>query len=187
MKPMSVWIHPSLVLVAGCAGLAAGAEGRRIEIADLHKIVRVADPHLAPDGKSIVCVVSRANVPDDRWDSELALVDVASGQQRSLTYGRKRASSPRWSPSGDRLAFIAEAGAGQDANPQIFALPMAGGEARKISEATTGVEQFAWRPDGRDLAFVAADEPPNKKAIEAHDDAFEVEYEDYLATERAPP
>lgn len=185
MKPMCVWIYPSLALVAGCAGLAA-AEGRRMEIADLHKIVRVADPQLAPDGKSIVCVVSRANVPDDRWDSELVLVEIPSGQPRSLTYGRNGASSPRWSPSGDRLAFIAEAGAGKDAKPQIFVMPMAGGEARKISDATTGVEQFAWRPDGRDLAYVAADEPPNKKAIEAHDDAFEVEYEDYLATERAP-
>jgi dipeptidyl aminopeptidase/acylaminoacyl peptidase len=185
MKPMCVWIYPSLALVAGGAGLAA-AEGRRMEIADLHKIVRVADPHLAPDGKSIVCVVSRANVPDDRWDSELVLVEIPSGQRRSLTYGRNGASSPRWSPRGDRLAFIAEAGAGKDAKPQIFVLPMAGGEARKISDATTAVEQFAWRPDGRDLAYVAADEPPNKKSIEAHDDAFEVEYEDYLATERAP-
>ncbi len=43
------------------AGVGA-AEKRRIEISDLHRIVRVSDPRIAPDGKSIVCVVSRANV-----------------------------------------------------------------------------------------------------------------------------
>jgi dipeptidyl aminopeptidase/acylaminoacyl peptidase len=173
----------------GILALAAGvpaAEKRRIEISDLHRIVRVSSPRIAPDGKSIVCVVSRANVPDSRWESELVSVDVATGATRPLTFGRRKASSPRWSPTGDRLAFLAESGAGKEAQTQVFVMPMAGGEAAKITDAPRGVEQFAWSPDGKSIAYVTSDEPGNQKEIEAHNDAFEVGWNDYLATSAAP-
>jgi dipeptidyl aminopeptidase/acylaminoacyl peptidase len=180
----------AIVLGVGLAiaGTALGGQARRMELSDLNRIVRVADPQIAPDGKTIVCVVSRANVKDDKWESELMLLTLssASASPRPLTYGRKHVSSPRWSPGGDRLAFLGEAGAGKDAKPQVFVLAMGGGDARKITDAPEGVEQFAWRPDGRDIAYVTADEPANKKEIEAHDDAFEVGYNDYLATAAAP-
>ena len=45
-----------------------------------------------------------------------------------------------------------------------------------------GVEQFAWRPNGQDFAYVTSDEPENKKEIEKHNDAFEVGDNDFLAT-----
>ena len=50
-----------------------------------------------------------------------------------------------------------------------------------------GVEQFAWRPDGASLAFVAADEPPNKAEIEKHHDFFEVGDNDFLTTSAPTP
>src|SRR5437899_1942818 len=47
---------------------------RRISLDDLGKLVGVSDPQIAPDGKSIVIVVCRANVDRDRFDHELVLV-----------------------------------------------------------------------------------------------------------------
>src|SRR5437667_180790 len=65
---------------------------------------------------------------------------------------------------------------------------MRGGEARKITDAPgAGVEQFAWKPDGTEIAYVAADEPENKKDIEAHNDAFEVGDDGYLTTAAPTP
>jgi dipeptidyl aminopeptidase/acylaminoacyl peptidase len=163
------------------------AQSRHIELNDMAKIVSVADPQISPDGKTIVVVVSRPNLEQDRSDRELLQVDIATGAQHALTYDRKTAGSPRWSPDGDRLAFTANAGTGKEARPQIFVLPMRGGEARKITDAPNGIEQFAWRPNGRDIAYVTSDEPANKKEIEQHHDAFEVGDNDYLATEAALP
>jgi hypothetical protein len=31
---------------------------------------------------------------------------------------------------------------------------MSGGDARKVTNAPNGVEQFAWRPNGMDIAYV---------------------------------
>src|ERR1700730_17142847 len=158
-----------VLLVAGLVECPLGfAQTRRIEPDDYLKISSVSDPQISPDGKSIVFVVSRPNLEQDRTDRELVLVDIATGTQHILTYERKSVGSPRCSPTGDRLAFLAADGAGKDLKPQIFILPMTGGEARKITDAPGGVEQFAWRPNGQDFAFVASDEPENRKEIEKH-------------------
>ena len=175
------------LLAALMFGAALSAQSRHIELNDLAKIVSVSDPQISPDGKTIVVVVGRQNLGQDRTDRELVQVDVSSGAQHALTYERKTAGSPRWSPSGDRLAFTANDGTGRDAKPQIFVLPMTGGEAKKITDAPEGIEQFAWRPDGREIAYVTSDEPPNKKEIEKHNDAFEVGDNDYLTTDAPQP
>lgn len=172
-------------LVVGTSPVSA--QSRHIELNDLAKIVSVSDPQISPDGKTIVVVLSRANLEQDRNERELMQIDIASGAQHPLTYERKTVGSPRWSPNGDRLAFTANDGAGRDAKPQIFVMPMCGGEARRISDAPNGIEQFAWRPDGREIAYVTSDESENKKEIEKHNDAFEVGDNDYLTTEAPQP
>ncbi|HEX9163901.1 MAG TPA: hypothetical protein VF980_19485, partial [Thermoanaerobaculia bacterium] len=169
--------------------LAVSAAARTIDVDDIMKTVNVSDPQISPDGKSIAVVVSRPNVAEDRFDSEIALVDVASGKPRTLTYDRKHVSSPRWSPSGDRLAFLAEAPAAKDKEPalQIYVMSMSGGDAMKVTSSPTGVQHFAWRPDGTAFAFVAADEAPERKDRAKHEDAFEVGNLDYLAKEMPMP
>ena len=71
------------------AAATISAQKHRIQLEDLTKIVTVSDPQISPDGKSIVCGVSRQNFDEDRSDRELVLVDVATGAQRVLTFGRK--------------------------------------------------------------------------------------------------
>lgn len=175
----------------------AGQKQKGFQIADLAKLVRVSDPQILPDDKSVVVIVSRVNMKEDRSDNELVLIDLASGAARTLT-ARKGVSSPRWSPTGDRLGFLAEATTGPDASsadssdkdddsapqPQIFVLPMTGGEAQQITHGPDGVEQFAWRPDGKVIAYVTPD-PTDKKAIKEHHDAFEVGDTDDLETAAA--
>ena len=175
------------VLLALAAPGRAKAQARKIELSDLQKIVGVSEPAISPDGKSIVIIVSRVNWDEDRYDSQLVLVDIATGAQRQLTNIRKGLDSPRWSPSGDRLAFLAEAGEEKKAAAQIFVLPMKGGEPQQITSAPLGVEQFSWRPDGSFLAFVSRDERPNKAEIEKHHDLFEVGDNDFLATSAPTP
>jgi dipeptidyl aminopeptidase/acylaminoacyl peptidase len=181
-------LNAALALALGLFGGASlSGQTRHIELNDYARITSVSDPQISPDGKTIVFVVSRPNLQQDRSDRQLVLVEIATGAQRVLTYERKGVGSPRWSPGGERLAFVAADGAGKDAKPQVFILSMAGGEARKITDAPKGIEQLAWRPNGIEIAYVTSDEPENKKEIEKHHDAFEVGDNDFLATEAALP
>src|SRR5665213_2201236 len=97
------------ILTSGAAAAACllmlaapgAAQARRFSADDMPKIVRIGDPQISPDGRSVAIVVARANMTDDRWDSELELVDSASKQVQVLTHGRLGVGSPRWSPGGE--------------------------------------------------------------------------------------
>ncbi len=160
---------------------------RSVELKDFQKLVGVSDPQISPDGKSIVVVVSRINWKKDRRDSELTLVDIATGARRVLTYDRKGLGSPRWSPNGDRLAFLAAMKSGEKTHEQLFIMPMAGGDAQQMTDAPEGVQQFAWHPDGQALAYVSPDEPKNQETLKKHEDAFEVGDNDFLTKAEPTP
>jgi len=161
----------------------APAAARPFSFADYSRIVGVDDPQISPDGKYVVIVVSHVDEDKDRNPSELVLVDTATGAKRDLTYGRDDASSPRWSSDGTQLAFIDAAG--DDKTPQVWVMPMNGGEARPVTHAKYGVEVFSWRPDGKAVAYVTPDTPPNEASIKKHDDLFHVGNNSFL-THAAP-
>ncbi len=170
-----------LVLALGAAAIPAAAQSRHFSPDDLPRIVRISDPQISPDGKTIAVVVGRANLKEDRYDSEIDFIDVATRQTEVMTHDRLGAASPRWSADGHRLAFLA-----QDVNKkaQIFLLSVAGGDALQLTHSKTPVTLLAWKPDGSALAYAALDEEPEKKDEAKFEDAFEVGNNDYLERTR---
>lgn len=145
-------------------------------------MLRVGDPRLSPDGKTVAITVSRANLKDDRWDTEIDFVDVATKQLRVMTHDRLAIASVRWSPSGDRIAYLAQ---DSDKKAQIFIMPVGGGDSAQLTRLKTAISLLAWKPDGTALAYAAADEAPEKKDEAKFEDAFEAGNNGYL--ERARP
>jgi dipeptidyl aminopeptidase/acylaminoacyl peptidase len=165
--------------------LAIGSSpGPTFDLAWVGRIVRVSDPQFSPDGKSLVAVITRPDYEHDLNVAELALVNVAGGKVRYLTHDRKTVSFPRWSPAGDRLAFLAQDG---EKHNQIYILDMAGGDALQVTHHPTAIQQFAWKPNGMALAYAAIDEAVKKTGADQFDDAFEVGDNDFLVKEKSLP
>ncbi len=151
---------------------AAAAPNATLRLADLRKQVSVGGPDISADGSRILILVSRRDFEKDKTVVDLAVVDAASRAERTLVRdGKVRVA--RWSPDGRNVAYIATPRTG-DESPQLFVLPMNGGEPLQLTHEKGGVGDFAWRPDGRKILYAATPEAPNAKAIEAHDDAFTV-------------
>ena len=170
-RRLAVPAFAAAALVAA-ASVCAEAQARSIELDDYRTLVGVSSPTISPDGKRAVVVVSHIEWADDRTRSELDEVDLQTHARRTLTYGRKDVSDPRFSPDGTKLAFIADDGTGDDAKAQIFIMPMNGGDARAVTHAPEGVEQFSWRPDGEALAYAATEAQPKKSGADRFNDAF---------------
>lgn len=99
-------------------------------------------PAISPDGTRIAFTVSRMNLEEDRYDSEVWLWDRERGARRfSAGPGD---SSPTWSPDGTRLAFLRADGG----SPQVAVIAVDGGEARTVTDAPKGVRGVQWHPDG---------------------------------------
>jgi dipeptidyl aminopeptidase/acylaminoacyl peptidase len=185
----SILASAGLAVLLVAVTVTVHTDSRRFDLDDLSRVVRISDPQFAPDGHSIVAVVSRANVNEDRWDAELASIEIGSSisAPRMLTTGRKGVSSPRFAPDASKIAFLMMDGPGKDAHLQIFTIGKNGGDPKAVTTAPAGVQQFAWSPDGKTIAFASADEPEKKTGPETFNDSFEIVNDDFTITAAVLP
>ncbi|MFV4649064.1 TolB family protein, partial [Mycobacterium tuberculosis] len=67
---------------------------------------------------------------------------------------------------------------------QIFVAPMTGGDAVQVTHLKTGVQQFAFSPDGAHIAFVASDPAPERTGEDRFLTGFYVGHDDFTVTEK---
>ncbi len=109
----------------------------------------VGDPQISPNGAEVVYARRWINKMEDKWESALWIMNADGSRQRFLVGG----GSPRWSPDGTRLAYIAAA----DGKAQIFVRWMdAEGATSQITRLTESPGSLAWSPDGNWLSFSMA-------------------------------
>jgi Tol biopolymer transport system component/predicted Ser/Thr protein kinase len=94
-------------------------------------------PALSPDGSQLAFVAADARGVPQIWMRNLARENAVQ-----ITAGDRSASRPRWSPSGDRIVYVAGGG--------IWSVPPLGGEPTRLMES--GAEPNFSR-DGSRLVF----------------------------------
>ncbi|GAC1414745.1 MAG: S9 family peptidase [Candidatus Velthaea sp.] len=70
---------------------------------------------------------------------------------------------------------------------QVMTLPPGGGREQKLSASKNDVQQYAFSPDGRQIAYVTQDEPADPAAMKRHDDLFDVHDDGYMTSSRPLP
>jgi len=138
------------VLVLSSTGLGAAAAPPVLKPMDVFDLEYASDPQVSPDGSSVVYVRRFMDVMTDRARSNLWIVGKDGTRHRPLTSGRRADISPRWSPTGDRVAWLSSED-GEAA--QIHVGYMDTGEVAVISRLTERPSGLSWSPDGGLLAF----------------------------------
>ncbi len=149
----------TLFVAVSAPGLAQSGDSL-IRANDLFKIKQLETPSISPDGKHIVYTIRTIEERPDRpgdygYRAQLWIVatDGKSGA-RQLTRGEAMATSPAWSPSGDRVAFVRR----DKEKNQIWILPLGpgGGEPFPLTKLPTGAFHPGWSPDGQSILFVSS-------------------------------
>jgi len=139
-----------VLLLLSPAANAQAVQKRAITFKDLISMHRLGDPHFSPDGQWIAYTVSTPDLDANRNASNIWIVAVAGGDPRQLTRSGKD-QRPRWSPDGKKLAFVSS----RDGMPQIYEIPLEGGEATQVTSLSSGAENELWSPDGKWIAFIS--------------------------------
>jgi acylaminoacyl-peptidase len=140
----------AVVAAVACPGQSL-ASSEKLDFLDIFNLQLAGDPQISPDGKRIVYVRRFADIMTDRRCSNLWIINADGSDQRALTSGNYRDTSPRWSPDGTQLIYISD----RDGSPQIYRRWMDTGETARVTNLTSAPSGIAWSPDARWISFTA--------------------------------
>jgi len=164
---------PALLLFIVFASAAPADDSRRaFTLEDLYRVKGVAEPAISPDGKTVVYAVSTNDWAAKKKTAALWRTDADGGNPRQITSGEALDEHAAFSPDGKTLAFVST----RTGEPELFFLPLAGGEAEQKTRFPGGINGPAFSKDGRFVVFAAdvtpacgADAACNKKVADARE------------------
>ncbi len=154
-------IAAATVAVASCT-----AGTKPMSFLDVLEFRTVAQGSLSRSGNRFAYTVSTLDWKQGKRFTDIWLSKTSGGPSRQMTFTPdKDEFSPSLSPGGEWLAFLStrEAAApatvtqpaGGSRTGQLFLMPVAGGEARRVGAAGVPVAAFAFSRDGRRIAYTA--------------------------------
>jgi dipeptidyl aminopeptidase/acylaminoacyl peptidase len=123
----------------------------------------------SPNGRAVAFVTT-----DESERTQIAVATLADGHVHVITLARCPLNTPRWSPDGQRIAFLYSAGAPKVPGPlnplardagvlsetiyeqRLAVVAAGGGEISVLGPADLNIYEYDWSPDGRRFAVTAA-------------------------------
>ncbi|HMD40883.1 MAG TPA: S9 family peptidase [Candidatus Acidoferrum sp.] len=145
-------------VLAGQLALRAQEAARHaITFDDLIRMHRVGEAQISPDGKWVAYTVSTPDMDANRGTSNIWIVPTSGGAALQLTQSGHD-TSPVWSPGGKTIAFLSS----RSGDSQVYLLSMDGGEAKPLTQLSTGADIVKWSPDGKTILFTSGVYPDCK-------------------------
>ena len=146
-QPMYRFLLLALLLINALTHEANAQD--RFEMNDIFSLQYANDIQIAPNGQHIVYRRMGFDVMQDRSTGALWIMKADGSNHQKLTLYDGNESSPRWSPSGDRIAFTRKGKNGSE----IYIYWFATGKMARLTQLPQAPSSLSWSTDGRKLAF----------------------------------
>ncbi|AWV06629.1 alpha/beta hydrolase family protein [Marilutibacter maris] len=147
-------VLPLLIAAALPASLPASAAERGFDVRDMASMDRFSSPALSPNGRHIVFAKREADLEANKASSSLWIEDLFArdaAPPKRLTPEGWSVNSPAFSPDGRKVYFLS----GKSGSSQLYAIDVAGGQPRQLTDFPVDVGGFRISPDGGRVAFNA--------------------------------
>jgi dipeptidyl aminopeptidase/acylaminoacyl peptidase len=127
---------------------------RPIEPGDFSRYRCLSRPEFSPDASKIVFSIQQANMEENQYDSDVAVVESDGSAVTRLSYGGKD-SSPRFSPDGSTVAFLSRRGMGkEDKGNELYIISLDEKEPRRLLRREEGLESPSFSADSKLIYFL---------------------------------
>ena len=116
---------------------------------DVFELEYVMDPQISPDGTQIVYRRSGFDIMKDSRRGNLWIINSDGSAHRKLTSREVNESQARWSPDGNRIAFVSST----DEGSELYVYWTNTGQIAKLSQLERSPGNLSWSPDGSKIAF----------------------------------
>ncbi len=130
-----------------------------------HKVISTV--RVSPNGEKVVYAVKELKTIEGKSEfiNHLFISDINNTNTIQLTQGEKNNINPKWSPDGKKIAFVSN----RDGKNNLYFLKLGAGEAERLTDIKTGINDFKWSTTGNQIAFTSSDfeteeETGNKKS-----------------------
>lgn len=134
---------------------------RLLRPGDIYRIKTLNDINISPDGRWVAYTVSTLDSAKDKRNSNIWMVSMDGKETVQLTNSIDNETTPRWSPDGKFLSFIAARQGSSLA--QVWILDRRGGEGIKLTDVKGDINTYSWSPDGKKLALTMKDPKDTSK------------------------
>ena len=149
-----------LALIIAATTANAADDTDILQNVDIFQMEVASDPQISPDGSQIAYVRRGMEIMSDRPISNIWVINSDGSAHRPLLSGGQSYSSPRWSPNGDRIAYVSNV---DGRGAQIHVRWMDTGQTALLTNVRNGPGSITWSPDGKTIAFsmfVESSSPP---------------------------
>ena len=131
------------------------AKKRPLMPKDIYRLQTISDPQVSPDGKWVSYSLSSVDTTKDKRNSDLWMVSWDGKESVQLTNSPDSESKARFSPDGKYVSFVSSRQGTTKA--QLWLMDRRGGEAKKLTDLKTDLEDYVWSPDGTKIALALRD------------------------------
>ena len=125
------------------------SENNVFSYSDIYDIQYVSDPKINPSGNQIVYRRMRFDILKDRSVGNLWIINTDGSNHQKLTSNEGEEFGSKWSPSGNRLAFISSTSEGSE----IYIYWRNTGKIARISQLKASPSNLSWSPNEKTIAF----------------------------------
>jgi len=131
---------------------------------DIYELRSPGVVSLSPDGRRLVVAVGRASQEKLTNLSQLWMIDLEreNDSARPFTQGNWVDAMPKWSPTGQEIAFLSN----RSGKMELWLIPADGGEARQLSKLEGSISDFDWDRKGVRLVVSFTPRDPDVKERE---------------------